>query len=516
MFQDDPPIEDVNISYSKFMKISSVLKDQMVEGLHKIVSLGSADPRYSQASFELGVFCISRYNSPTASRSEGLQYLWQAAEHGDLRARALYGRLQRAYACQAHPTYFQLRLKWLSSAASAGFRIALDELATIDPVSADTALKAYAADKMKKAFSGALPHIPHRLPDANQESYESSINFQIHCAAAIGSADVLRWLLNERPDLIDIRNALGDTPLVSACRFGHLETVLVLLKRSANASISNYSNENALHFLWRFESSKAQALFLPLLTAGADPEARANSNQDTEEWDLVPKSGAPIERMVCYNRLDLIRLFTTQRRAVTRRHQNQLYWLFLLAVRLQHSEIQKFLIDYATELRVSLKIHQQSSDKAKWMFRGKGRNYLDATVLGWVRQTCGGLDLPVDFWQSCYHGESWLDAMKATIDTCFEMGDNMHVDEGLLDDTIRLATSEWSHAAFEHLFRLKISATDGTHARLLSLEQIRWRLQESNTLDHTLEAPSAFEVYVLRRCALEQIMLTRGQGADAD
>ena len=510
MVQDYPRTKDVNISYSKFMEISGVIKDQMVEGLHKIVSLGPADPRYSQASFELGVFCMSKYHSPTASISEGFQYLWQAAENGDLRARALYGRLQRAYGCQAHPSYLQLRLNWLSSAASAGFQIALDELASIDPVMADTALKAYAANEIKIAFSGALPHDPHGLPDDNQESYEGSINFQIHCAAATGSADVLRWLLNERPDLVDIQNALGDTPLVSACRFGQLKTVLVLLKRSPNASICNNANENALHFLWRFDSSIAQALFLPLLTAGADPEVRANSNDDGEDWDLVPNlPGTPIERMVCYNRLDLIRLFTTQRRAVTRRHQDQLYWLFLLAVRLQHSETQKFLIRYARKLRVNLKIHEESSNKAKWPFKGNKRNHLDAAVLGWVNQTSEGLDVPVEIWQFCYHGESWLDAMKATINTCLQPGDNMHIDERLLDDTLRLAISERSYAAFEHLFHLKISATDGTHARLLSLERLRWRLPESDTVEHTLEASSAFEMYFLRHGALYRITLTR-------
>ena len=511
MIQDDPQIEDVNISYSKFAEISGVIKDQMVEGLHKIVSLGSTDPRYSQASFELGVICMSRYNSPTASRSEGLQYLWQAAEGGDLRARALYGRLQRAHGCQAHPNYLQLRLNWLSSAASAGLQIALDELANIDPLLADTALKVYATNEMEKSFSGALSHDSHGLQDDNQESYESSINFQIHCAAATGSTEVLRWLLSERPDLVDIRNVLGDTPLVSACRFGQLKTALLLLERSANASISNNASENGLHFLWRFESSKAQALFLPLFTAGADPEVRAKSNQDREEWDLVPKlPGTPIERMVCYNRLDLIRLFTTQRRVVTRRHRDQLYRLFLSAVRLQHIEIQRFLIAYSTELRVDLKIHQQSSNKAKWLFRGNKRNYLDAAVLGWSSQIWGGLDVPVEFLQGCYHGESWLDAMKATIDNCLQTGDNMHIDEQLLDETIRLAISERSYAAFEHLFALKISATDGMQARLLSLEQLRWRLQGTNAMNHTLEASSAFEMYVLRRCALEQIMLIRG------
>ena len=521
--RDDPQTKDLNISYSKFIEVSGVIKDQIVEGLHKIVSSGLADPRYSQALFELGAFCMSRYNSPTASRSEGLQYLWLAAESGDMRARALYGRLQRVYGCKAHPRYLQLRLSWLSSAASAGSQIALDELVNIDPVMADTALKEYAANEIKRVFSGALyrspesPHDAHDLPDDNQENYEGSINFQIHCAAAIGSVDVLRWLLNERPDLVNVPNTLGDTPLVSACRFGQLKTVLVLLERSADASISNSVNENAFHFLWRFESSKARALFLRLVTAGAKPEDEAHFSQYGDEWDLVPKLlGTPIERLVCYNRLDLVQLFTTQRRAVTPRHKDQLRRLFLLAVRLHHSEMQKFLIRYATELHVDLNINHQSSDKAKWHFKGCQRSYLDAAVLGWVKQTSTGLDVPVEFWQVCYHGESWLDAMKATINMCLYAGDNMHIDERLLDDTISLAIAERSYPAFEHLFHLKISVTDGTHARLQSLERLCWRLQEVDLLQHAFKASSAFEMYVLRACVLCEIMLTREQGRDAD
>lgn len=472
---------DLTISYGKLMNVSGAVKDQIHQGLLRIVSIGDDDLRFAKASFELGVMHFSRYHSPAASPSEGLKQMWTAAENGDLRARTFYGRLQRAHGQVAHPEYSCRRLEWLRTAAGAGYRMASDELARSNYQMARDALDGFAIRNLealsaKGHVDPISRHIgPQHMLEPHQDLHTSSTEFQIHVAAATGSDDILEWLLSDNPNVLNVRNNFGDTPLLSACRYGQWNTAQELLKRSSDASLSNSLGENALHFLWRFNYKQAKSLLGKLLVAGANPEEEAADSEHVEQWNLVPALiGTPIERLASYNRLDLVELFLRQGLKIVPSNGRQLRRMLLLAIRLHHTDMQKYLIQYAVGGE-GFRDNLRPLHKVGWDYNSSRRTYLDAAVLGCVRQTGGGIDVPIEFWQACYHAEHRQTVMEETMEFALQLSGSSKLDENVLDNTILLALSERSYPSFEHLFMTKILHTDGAHARLLSLEKFCWK-----------------------------------------
>ena len=57
--------------------------------------------------------------------------------------------------------------------------------------------------------------------------------------------DIVRWLVAKRTDL-EVRNAHGATPLITACAVGFLSVVRVLLDAGADAVATNNRGRNAL------------------------------------------------------------------------------------------------------------------------------------------------------------------------------------------------------------------------------------------------------------------------------
>nr|XP_025706775.1 ankyrin repeat domain-containing protein 22 isoform X2 [Callorhinus ursinus] len=70
------------------------------------------------------------------------------------------------------------------------------------------------------------------------------------CQAAYQNdlGQVWQWVREDRA-YINVRDGLnGDTPLICACRRGHLRIVSFLLKRNADVNLKNRKDRNCLHY----------------------------------------------------------------------------------------------------------------------------------------------------------------------------------------------------------------------------------------------------------------------------
>ncbi|KAI0544599.1 hypothetical protein F4679DRAFT_516712 [Xylaria curta] len=481
----DPSPTDLIISYGKFMSLSGNIKDEITKALIEIASSDENDSRRAKAFFELAVIHCSQYASPWHTATRGLQYLWDAAEHGDLRARALYRRLHQAYRCNVNPEFHSRQVEWLTSAAESGYKIALDELvATGNTTQKKRALERYAISRLQENFK---PRLSQDSSWSNQESFVpwpgspfESLEYMIHLAAATGSSETVVSLIERHHRLLNYRNDSGDTPLLSACRYGQFDVSLTLLRNSADASLTNASGENGLHFLWRFCTSEAQILIVELLQHGANPDQYASLSQSGGDWDLIPNIVSnPIERLVSYNRLDLVKLLIEVGCGIFPRNGNQLRRMLLLAIRLQHVDMQFFLIEYASKQDKDYRQDLAPLDEVQWEYKSRTRSYLDAAVLGWTRQTGQGIDVPLNFWQACCHGADWLTAMKSTVDISLNLTGSSGINQTALDAAIRIAIGEKSYPVFEYLFITKVVLTDGNRNRVKSLYKFCWK-EETN------------------------------------
>lgn len=93
----------------------------------------------------------------------------------------------------------------------------------------------------------------------------------LHMAAASGKHLAIKTLLSSFKALnINQINDQGETPLLCACRAGHVETVYEILNHAADASISTPMGESCLHWLISFGDTHVQEIAKGLLKAGAN------------------------------------------------------------------------------------------------------------------------------------------------------------------------------------------------------------------------------------------------------
>ena len=100
---------------------------------------------------------------------------------------------------------------------------------------------------------------------------------------------------------------------------------------------------------------------------------------------------------------------------------------------------------------------------------------MGAAILGRVRQTGRGIDVPNEFWQTCYYGGSRRRRVEKTFENMLSMNSSEEFDEILVGDAIRLAITERSGPAAELLFTLKAMCTKGNESGLKALPPLCWR-----------------------------------------
>lgn len=102
-----------------------------------------------------------------------------------------------------------------------------------------------------------------------------TVKKQLFDAAELGSISKLRAVLSSTS--IDEVNQHGETPLMVACKFGHIELVKFILSRGANASLIDHSGKTVLDFVASSSNPEMASLF------NEEPEIDSNKSQSLRE-----------------------------------------------------------------------------------------------------------------------------------------------------------------------------------------------------------------------------------------
>jgi ankyrin repeat protein len=123
-------------------------------------------------------------------------------------------------------------------------------------------------------------------------------------AAALGSTDRLRELLDQEPSLANAYGEDGFQPLTLACFYGHVEAAKVLLDAGADPNTlgrNPHIQTNALHAAVASENKGRDVryeLAELLLTRGADPSIPQGTN-DSRAIDAARQNGdEELERLL--------------------------------------------------------------------------------------------------------------------------------------------------------------------------------------------------------------------------
>ncbi len=85
----------------------------------------------------------------------------------------------------------------------------------------------------RKSFAHSFPH-PPLTPTHTHKLLFPSFFTTSHLAACNNAVEAIKLLLASKPGALDLRNAQGQTPLVTACAHGSEEAALLLLEKGAD------------------------------------------------------------------------------------------------------------------------------------------------------------------------------------------------------------------------------------------------------------------------------------------
>ncbi|KAJ3742865.1 hypothetical protein DFH05DRAFT_1498301 [Lentinula detonsa] len=150
----------------------------------------------------------------------------------------------------------------------------------------------------------------------------------LHMAAALGLPDTLRFLVETyHPNINKANSSREETPLLSACRGGHLACALYLLHVGAVPEGDRFSRERPLWWLSSFKEDDSQVIAASLVQAGASLTISKSSTElsgyalsrgqlrtryvwsDYENFFLLPAS--PLSRAVMMESLPAIKNLLT-------------------------------------------------------------------------------------------------------------------------------------------------------------------------------------------------------------
>ncbi|CZR66070.1 uncharacterized protein PAC_15971 [Phialocephala subalpina] len=224
-----------------------------------------ADAAYEYANM---VFRSAELNLSTPRVANALDLLAQSANNGHLEAQATVGSLHDALGYSV-PVRREVEIEWLFAGSLRG------------SMTAQTRLKKLDAEKYKEAivligssYGGLSPEVSGLLHDQNLLNALSDDPSQfpvgyIHYLASIGDLELLIKSPRLPKEMYNLRNILGETPLVVACRAGHAKVATFLLQCGSDPSISTNQGVCPLHFLSAFDEQSIPTMATLLLQYGA-------------------------------------------------------------------------------------------------------------------------------------------------------------------------------------------------------------------------------------------------------
>jgi hypothetical protein len=245
--------------------------------------------------------------------------------------------------------------EWLFEAAAKGSRVALESLAEPDLQLHDEALRSYRTN-----FCGnPMEYLDVRMPPKGDPG--AIVNERgdtlLHWIASIGKVDMFQVLATSElsTTVVNSQNKYGDTPIVCAIRAGHFEILALLISYNADASITNFTGENALHLLVNLDDGNVPAAAQLLVGARAAMDAEATAFTGNTYLEMKPfGKGCPKLRAVLFDKalvlrtlLDLEKLRDSRRLNISERTPASTQRFMLAwALRLHHVGILNVLEEY--------------------------------------------------------------------------------------------------------------------------------------------------------------------------
>lgn len=202
---------------------------------------------------------------------KALMYMRASALEGFYPAQGICERLHRGLGRTLPDDIDEkTRSQWLYNAASTGSLLANEIL-----MKSDRNLYTSARSEFRKnggyndthtrtvQVQAKLLEDPHladiiEKQDINNYVVDTRGNRMLHLASMVGSIEATRSLLSLKSIDVNIRNDIGETPLLLACKSGHAGIVKLLVDSDADASI--FSNDSfsvgPLHWLFNFETDE--------------------------------------------------------------------------------------------------------------------------------------------------------------------------------------------------------------------------------------------------------------------
>ncbi|KAH7322654.1 hypothetical protein B0I35DRAFT_426204 [Stachybotrys elegans] len=460
------------ISYENFKHVRGPIKEYIVKELEVVVN--KQDARVASALWELGLLYLSRYADPDASISRGLEYVRQSADLGDVRAQCMAHRLHEAFQGQKSPEISgHIWSDWLLKAARNGSLIAAEELSSANALLAQEARASYAASCYEVLYSD------EGEPRESSSMLPNRKSTRLHQAAATGDLSLVKSLLANTSINIDARDADGDTPLLSSCRFGQPDTALLLLRSGADASLTNNRGENGLHLAWCFDDARCESVVNGLITGGASLWAEALSSTAAADMDILPiVSGTPLQRAAARRRLDLVFIFQRYENTMEPSNGNKARRIFLYALRLHDTRLLEYMIDFCRN-------HPSSDSRlvnltdTKWFYQGTHLSLPQAACAGWVSGHRNGCDLPLQIWLACSFGGDWEKVLQDSLQIFVDFYIHEQETPGPgIDKAILWAFEERYHDTFERLYHLRIRRLKEVSV-LANTTALRWEFHDA-------------------------------------
>lgn len=138
----------------------------------------------------------------------------------------------------------------------------------------------------------------------------------MHFAASMGNVAALRHLTSKYTLNIDTRDQTAhETPLVCACRGGHIESAEFLLDNGANPNGGEFGVETPLFWLCSFKGLELRKIAQKLVDAGATIDGggthtiRPDVRSIWSDWEeLLSVSVTPLGRAVIMNNLEAVKV----------------------------------------------------------------------------------------------------------------------------------------------------------------------------------------------------------------
>jgi ankyrin repeat protein len=260
--------------------LSKAVREQIFDELGKTASSDPSNTRKREAAFELAYGIFSGFDERQPKTSDlALRHLVKAAMEGHELARSVIGSVHDAFGKDL-PVPSEKELEWLVHATERGDLISRSRLRTKAPALCDDALY-----RLRYVFCGiGIKQYAnfHRSPEAFAQDAIARIELGFDTAermlwfsAGTGNLQLARFCLTTGDCVVDQENEFKETPLLQACRAGHLDVSRFLIENGAEVACADKEGTTPLHWLPSFPATEKDEAADLLVAAGAQLEARS-------------------------------------------------------------------------------------------------------------------------------------------------------------------------------------------------------------------------------------------------